>query len=214
MIAVVDTGIGNVGAVANMLLKVGAHARVVDSPKVLTTAASAPDALILPGVGHFDAGMRRLTESGFADALAELALERRVPLLGICLGMQMLTRGSDEGSAPGLGWVAAHTRRFDFSTTTPRVVPHMGWSETHAARSGLFADFEAPPRFYYVHSFHVVCDAPTSVAATCRYGTEFTASIRQGNVFGTQFHPEKSHRFGMTLLGRFVAMARSGECSA
>lgn len=214
MIAIVDYGVGNVGAVANMFNKIGVRARLAASPAELREAGGAPpEALLLPGVGHFDAGMRRLRERGFVDALSELVVEGSVPVLGICLGMQLFSRGSEEGTLPGLGWIAADTKRLTFPPGQSLVVPHMGWSETIAPREGLFARFAETPRFYYVHSYHVVCDAPSDVAATCRYGVEFTASIHRRNIWGTQFHPEKSHRFGMTLLRSFVGCVRGAPCS-
>jgi glutamine amidotransferase len=162
--------------------------------------------------------MRSLKSLGFVDALGELVLREKVPVLGICLGMQLLARGSEEGTSEGLGWIAADTKRITFPKGIALPVPHMGWSETTARREGLFAGFELPPRFYYVHSYHVVCDDRRDVAATCRYGIELCASIRHGHVFGTQFHPEKSHRFGMTLLRSFVSIVRGADrgaaCSA
>ncbi len=204
MITIIDYGLGNVGSVANMFNKLGARATIASRGGAVET----PEALVLPGVGHFDAGMRLLDERGFIAPLTELVSKRNVPILGICLGMQLFTRGSEEGSLPGLGWIAADTKRFQFPPTDRRVVPHMGWSTTVGRDPDLFGGFESPPRFYFVHSYHVVCDDPHDVAATCRYGIEFTAAIRRRNVFGTQFHPEKSHRFGMTLLRSFLSSIR------
>lgn len=215
MITIVDYGVGNVGAVANMFSKIGARARVASNPKELLTAQG----ILVPGVGHFDAGMRRLRDGGFVEPLNELVLGKKIPTLGICLGMQMFSRSSEEGSLPGLGWLAADTKKFVFPPGDPRVIPHMGWSDTFAEKKGLFESFETVPRFYYVHSYHVVCDRPEDVAATCKYGLEFTSSIRHGNLYGTQFHPEKSHRYGMTLLKSFVgivknhALAPEASCS-
>lgn len=209
MITIIDYGVGNVGAVANMFSKIGARARLASQPADLRSAnGKIPEALLLPGVGHFDAGMRRLREGGFVEPLNELVMERGVPILGICLGMQLFSRRSEEGSLPGLGWIPADTKKFAFPPGRALVVPHMGWSDTFAPRAGLFAGFEAVPRFYYVHSYHVVCEDPGDVAATCRYGMEFTASVHRENIYGTQFHPEKSHRFGMTLLRSFVDIVR------
>lgn len=210
MITVVDYGLGNVGSVVNMLNKIGARARLAQTAAEVRSA----EVIVLPGVGHFDAGMRNLRERGLVDALHERVREHGVPILGICLGMQLFTKGSEEGTLPGLGWIDAETRRFDFPSGSGLVVPHMGWNETTGGDRTLFGAFEEPPRFYYVHSYHVVCENPADVAATCHYGIDFTAAVHHGNVFGTQFHPEKSHRYGMTLLGAFVQAARGGGCCA
>lgn len=205
MITIVDYGLGNVGSVANMFNKIGTRARIATRAADLASAS----ALVLPGVGHFDAGMRLLREGGFVEPLGELVVGSGVPILGICLGMQLFSRGSEEGSSPGLGWLAADTKKLEFPAGKRLVVPHMGWSETQARDRALFGGFDSVPRFYYVHSFHVVCDSPADVAATCHYGVEFTAAVHHENVYGTQFHPEKSHRFGMTLLRSFADLIRA-----
>ena len=205
MITIVDYGLGNVGSVANMFAKIGARAKIVNDAKALGAA----EALVLPGVGHFDAGMRLLREGGFVDALGELVVAKKTPILGICLGMQLFSRRSEEGGGEGLGWLAADTKRIVAPPGVRLVIPHMGWSPTQGTDPALFGEFHEVPRFYYVHSFHVVCDDPRDVAATCHYGVDLCAAVHKGNVYGTQFHPEKSHRFGMTLLRSFVAAVRS-----
>lgn len=205
-VAVVDYGVNNVGSVLNMLRRVGVETVAARTPAELREG----DAILLPGVGAFDSGVKGLQAAGLFDAIREAVLERAVPILGICLGMQLLTRGSEEGSLAGLGLVHATTKRFAFSfTETHRTlkVPHMGWNETTCLDRELFAGL-VDPRFYYVHSYHVVCDTPSDVAARCSYGIDFTAAVRRGRVMGTQFHPEKSHRFGMQVLSNFATLAR------
>ena len=201
MIHIVDYGMCNVGSIRNMLKRVGVAAVVSPDAEDLRRA----ERIILPGVGSFDAGMENLEQRGFVEVLDERVRGAGVPVLGICLGMQLLTRSSEEGRRAGLGWLAADTVRFDFSALDSRPrVPHMGWNTIDPRREHeLFAGLEAPPRFYFVHSYHVVCEDPTDVLATCRHGYEFTCVVGRSNVFGTQFHPEKSHRFGLRLLENF-----------
>jgi glutamine amidotransferase len=201
MIVIVDYGTGNVGAVANMLRKAGARARISAS----TADIEAADKLVLPGVGHFDSGMRKLGDTGLVPALNEQVLSRRKPVLGICLGMQMMTRGSEEGSTPGLGWIDAYTHRFpDLAGLR---VPHMGWNTVRPEKqASLFARGGDTERFYFVHSYFVKTADPDRVAATCGYGIDFAAAFEAENIFGVQFHPEKSHLFGMGLLKRFIAL--------
>lgn len=185
-----------------MLRKIGARARVSGSPQDIESA----DKLILPGIGHFGHGMNMLSQTGLVPVLQEQALVRRKPILGICLGMQMMTRGSDESDVPGLGWVDAVTHRF--TDTLGLRVPHMGWNTVQAGVNARLFDSKAaePERFYFVHSYYVQTANPAHGAATCRYGGDFVASFEVGNLFGVQFHPEKSHLFGMALLRKFDAL--------
>lgn len=205
MITIVDYGMGNVGSILNMLRRIGAPARLAAGEDDIRSA----DKLILPGVGAFDPGMRQLNESGLVDALNERVLGDRVPVLGICLGMQLLTRGSTEGSLPGLGWVEGRTLRFSPPENGERLkVPHMGWNLAEpAAGSLLFRGLESEPRFYFVHSYHVEVDDPAQVAATTHYGLTFPSAVECGHVMGVQFHPEKSHHYGMALLRNFAEHA-------
>jgi glutamine amidotransferase len=204
MIVIVDYGVGNVGAVANMLRKAGARARISAAPEEIAAA----DKLVLPGVGHFDSGMRKLNDTGLVPLLTEQALGRGKPVLGICLGMQMMTRASEEGSTPGLGWIDAGTHRFPKQAGLR--VPHMGWNAVRPGRrASLFArgdDGAAEERFYFVHSYVVRPADPNHVAATCGYGQDFAAAFEADNLFGVQFHPEKSHLFGLALFRRFIAL--------
>lgn len=204
MIAIVDYGLGNLGSVANMLKKIGATAIITSDADEIGRARG----LILPGVGHFDEGMRKLRARNLEHVLDQRVRAKHVPILGICLGMQLLGRGSEEGQEKGLGWVSADAKRFTFSIDQGLPVPHMGWNETEPSGSALFADVPgAPPRFYFVHSYHVVCDDRANVAAWCTYGHRFAAAIQSGHIYGVQFHPEKSHKFGMAVLKNFVSIA-------
>ncbi len=202
MIVIVDYGVGNVGSVLNMLRKIGARARISGAAGDIASA----DKLILPGIGHFGQGMRKLGESGLVAALEDQALARRKPVLGICLGMQMMTRGSEESETPGLGWIDGFTHRFP---ETPSLrVPHMGWNTVRPANGANLFEHAAPEpeRFYFVHSYHVRTADPGHAAAIGQYGIDFVASFEAGNLYGVQFHPEKSHLFGMALLRKFAAL--------
>jgi glutamine amidotransferase len=202
MIVVVDYGMANVGSVINMLRKAGA-------PAVATAdrdAIAAAGRLILPGVGAFDSAMRRLNELGLVEVLHEVAVRRQVPTLGICLGMQLMLEGSDEGQLPGLGWIRGRAQRFTAADMGEDLrVPHMGWNELSLRKpSRLFNGAEGPQRFYFVHSYRAVCDDPGDVLATTHYGCPFVSAVERGNIAGVQFHPEKSHRFGLRLLNAFA----------
>lgn len=206
MITVVDYGMGNLGSIQNMFRRLG-HECVITTDAAVISAASR---LILPGVGAFDRGMAKLRELHLREALEERVRDAGVPVLGICLGAQLMTRRSDEGEEPGLGWVAADTIRFFSREPVDLPVPSMGWSEVqrttpHWIFDGMYED----PRFYFVHAYHFVCDHPSDVICTSRYGYEFAAAFASGNVVGVQFHPEKSHKFGMRLLDRFATYVPS-----
>ena len=202
MIAIVDYGTSNLGSMRNMLKKVGATSRIASAPEDLEGATK----IIVPGVGAFDAGMRKLQQSGLVPALKQKVLVERVPTLGVCLGMQLMTEGSEEGELPGLGWIEARAVRFDQAADPGIRVPHMGWNEVVSAKpSELTEQFSSETRFYFAHSFHVVCRRPEDVLLTFAYGANmFTAAFQRGNLMGAQFHPEKSHSFGMALLKNFV----------
>ena len=200
-IVVVDYGLGNPASVRNMLRKSGHHAEVASDPATIRTASR----LIIPGVGAFDHGMQNLMDRGLVDVLNDAVLERKVPVLGICLGLQLMSRRSEEGVLPGLGWLPADTVRFRFSNGDAELrVPHMGWNTVIARRDSFLAPSDADARFYFVHSYHVRCDDPADVALIADYGGDVVAAAVRGNLAGTQFHPEKSHRFGLALLRRFV----------
>ncbi len=202
MIVIIDYGMGNLGSIANMLRQMGVQAVISADPQQIERA----ERLILAGVGAFDAGMERLHALGLVPVMAHMALEKKIPFIGICLGMQLLTRGSEEGQLPGLGWVDADTLKFDFGKNPGNLrVPHMGWNELQPQASHpLLADLGEEPRFYFVHSFYVNCERSQDVLAVTDYGLPFHSVIGCANLLGTQFHPEKSHRYGRRILENFV----------
>ena len=202
MIVIVDYGIGNLGSILNMLKKIGAKATISGVPADLEAA----DKLVLPGVGAFDAAMQRLNDSGLRPLLDDLVLVRRKTVIGLCLGMQLLTEGSEEGTLPGLGWIAGTTKRFRFPPELAHLkVPHMGWNRIRAAEGkALVAGLPDPSRFYFVHSYFVELRDPADAAAWTHYGHDFVSIIQRDHIMGTQFHPEKSHKFGIRLLRNFV----------
>ena len=202
-IYILDLGLGNISSIARMIEKVGGRAEVVGHVPNLGRKRK----FILPGVGHFDYGMRAMKSSGInADVFAEV-IAREGTILGICLGMQLLCRGSEEGSEQGLGLIDADVKKFRFSAGEKLKVPHMGWNVVRAASPNLLIPrTEEEQRFYFVHSYQVVPDDPSVVVGTADYGGEFCAAFQKDNIFGVQFHPEKSHRFGMALMKRFVEL--------
>jgi len=208
MIAIVDYGMGNLGSIVNMLKKVGATEAVMTADEKVIERA---EKLILPGVGAFDTGMKKLSDTGLTETLNRKALEEKVPVLGICLGMQLITKGSEEGDRPGLGWIDAETLKFRFDKSDMTLkVPHMGWnSVTVRQADGIFKGVEEEPRFYFVHSYYVRCADEADILGTTHYGHEFTSSVRRGNIMGTQFHPEKSHKFGMNVFKNFVNLSHA-----
>ena len=201
-VGVIDYGQGNKGSILNMLKRIGVTSGVVSSPADLRCA----ERLILPGVGAFDSGVQALKASGLWNVILEEALVRRKPLLGVCLGMQLLCDGSEEGSDAGLSIVPGRCLRFPDSSDPNLRVPNMGWAEIQpSACIGLFEGFDPfrPWRFYFTHSFYFRPEDRSAVAATARYGLDYAAAIHKDNIFGVQFHPEKSHRFGVSLLRNF-----------
>jgi imidazole glycerol-phosphate synthase subunit HisH len=199
VIAILDYGMGNLPSLVNMFRRSGIDAQPVQDVGELRTA----DKLVLPGVGAFDAAMSRINGApGLRDTLEDLAMVRKIPVLGVCLGMHLLTRSSEEGALPGLGWVGASTVRFPRSRE--RKVPHMGWNVARPTQSSPITDGVGDePRYYFVHSFYVKADHQSSSIMSTEYGLEFDAAISHENIFGVQFHPEKSHRFGMQILHNF-----------
>ncbi|MCG6536027.1 MAG: imidazole glycerol phosphate synthase subunit HisH [Syntrophales bacterium LBB04] len=203
MITIVNYGLGNLGSIFNMLKKIGVASFITSDPEEIAKAQK----LILPGVGHFDRAMERIAQSGLTDILDQKALIEKVPILGICLGMQLLTKSSEEGQLPGLGWVPAKTVRFRFPKDSNLKIPHMGWNLVQRSiTSPLTENFAPEHRFYFVHSYHArVEDEKYSILKT-EHGYLFDSAIQNGNIFGVQFHPEKSHRFGMGLLENFARL--------
>jgi glutamine amidotransferase len=204
MIIVVDYGIGNLSSVSNMIRKSGGEVCISGDPDKIITA----DKLLLPGVGHFDHGMKMFNSSGIRDAVERFALDLKKPVLGICLGAQIMGMGSEEGCELGLGWIDMQCRRLPL---TPGLrVPHMGWNQIVCNQSSpLFDQITEDARFYFVHSYYMDCAKPDDVLATATHGIDFACAVRTGNIYGTQFHPEKSLRHGLTMMKAFVEMELS-----
>lgn len=200
MVGIIDYGLGNLGSIQNMLKVIGEKSIISSNPDTLNPC----DRFILPGVGAFDAGMTRLQESGLVDFIKNKVLEEKAPILGICLGMQLLGRKSEEGSLPGLGLIPFDNIRFRLEDSNLRV-PHMGWDIVEFKQSNpLLKNLQGTQRYYFVHSYHALCDSKDNILMTCDYGYEFAAAVVKDNIMGVQFHPEKSHDFGMALLNNFV----------
>lgn len=198
-ITLIDMQQSNIASVLNMLKRIGASGVVASSPEALLNAQK----IILPGVGHYGSAMRWLRENGFEAALKEAVNQQKIPVLGICLGMQLLAKHSEEGDAEGLGFIDAHIKHFNLPTGLP--VPHMGWNEIAPKKpSLLLADLPAPSRFYFVHSYAAKCADSADILTETTYGVPFVSAYQRGHVAGVQFHPEKSHAFGMKLLRNFV----------
>lgn len=201
-ITIIDYGTSNLGSMQNMLKKLGVGSRFATTPEDVLSA----EKIILPGVGSFDAGMRTLRATGMIESLNHVVLEKQVPILGVCLGMQMLGAGSEEGVETGLCWIDSRAVRFDSAGNPEMRVPHMGWNEVDVRKvSPLTEAAPGRPRFYFANSYHVVCNDPADALLETEYaGLRFTSGIERGHIRGAQFHPEKSHRYGMWLLKNFA----------
>lgn len=201
MIAIIDYQAGNIGSIRNMLQKLGVEADITGDPEKIRKASK----IILPGVGSFDYGVTKLGESGITEVLHEKK-KANTPILGICLGAQLMCNRSEEGTLPGLSWIDADVIRFPNQVGDKKyAVPHIGWDHVRPAKtSRLFEDLPEPSRFYFVHSYFIACHDPGDSLAQNSYGTSFSSAFESGNIAGVQFHPEKSHRFGKLLLKNFV----------
>lgn len=208
MVLIIDYNTGNVASVANMIRRVGGEAEISSDPEKIKKA----EKLILCGVGTFDEGMNNLNKSGLTDVLYRRVCEEKTPLLAICLGMHMLTRGSEEGVLPGLGWIDADTHRFPAEIAGQKLrVPHMGWNQVRVVRENvLLPQHEEGLRFYFVHAYYVKTDRTEDILTETDYGIKFTSAFQKENITGMQFHPEKSHKFGMALFKNFIS---DTECS-
>lgn len=203
MVTIADYGMGNLGSVLNMFKYIKVPAQISNDIKIIEGA----ERILLPGVGAFDAAMLKIKDAGFRDVLQYKAMEEKVPVLGICLGMQLLTNGSEEGMQPGFEWIDATTQRFRFADKSMKV-PHMGWNITREIQpSELTKDLGEEPRFYFVHSYYVTAADEKNVLMRTHYGHDFDSVITNGaNIYGAQFHPEKSHKFGMQLFKNFAQL--------
>jgi len=205
MITIIDYNAGNVRSIQNMLKKIGYKSAISDKIEDIENS----EKLILPGVGSFDYGMEQLEKSGLIPILNKKVLVDKIPILGICLGVQLFTKGSDEGTKKGLAWFNADTVAFNNKQLPDNYkIPHMGWSEiNYNKQSKLFQNLhETPPRFYFVHAYHLKSDIEHDILATTNYGYEFVVGLEKENIIGVQFHPEKSHKFGMQILRNFVEL--------
>jgi len=201
MITIINYGLGNVQAFANIYKRLNISARIVTSAEDLVNARR----IILPGVGSFDWAMRLLNKSGMRTVLEDLVVGKKVPVLGICVGMQIMAACSDEGVLDGLGWFDAEVKKFDEASFTQKTpLPHMGWNDASPCHNGcLFRELESDARFYFLHSYYFVPHDDRDVMAVTDYNGIFASGVRSGNVFGVQFHPEKSHQWGIQLLKNF-----------
>jgi glutamine amidotransferase len=202
MITIIDYGLGNVLAFVNVYSRLNIPVVVAKSACDLANATK----LILPGVGSFDHAIQQLDQSGMRQSLEQLVLQQAMPVLGICVGMQMLAKSSDEGALPGLSWVDGTVKKFDVSKMPQGTnLPHMGWNDvTPVVNGGLFKGMEQDARFYFLHSYYFECRQQHNVLAVTDYGGDFSCAVHRENVYGVQFHPEKSHHFGTQLLKNFA----------
>ncbi len=201
---IIDYGVGNIGSIANMLKRLGTNSMISARKEDIQKA----ERIILCGVGAFDDGMNKLEQLGIIEVLYKAIVEDKKPVLGVCLGLQLFTEGSEEGTKNGLGFIKGYCKRFNFESLENGnrfKVPHMGWNLVHKEKnSRLFSNMYVDPRFYFVHSFYVETNDPADVLLTANYGKEFTAGIEHENILGVQFHPEKSHKYGLRLYENFI----------
>ncbi len=205
MISIVNYGMGNLGSIRNMLKRIGVKSEVVSHPEEIYNASK----ILLPGVGAFDVAMHSIKQAGLIDVLNEKANIQQVPILGICLGMQLLTDSSEEGVQEGLGWIPAKTISFKGRINKKFKIPHMGWNIVKkGVDSKLIEGFgkDKDIRFYFVHSYFVKVDSQQNSILRTYYGLEFDSAIQNDNIYGAQFHPEKSHKFGMRILKNFAEL--------
>lgn len=201
MIGIIDYGLGNISAFANIYRQLNIPIRVVTTRQELAGITK----LILPGVGHFNYAMKKFSDSGMRESVTEMVLGENVPVIGICVGMQMLAKGSDEGNAQGLSWIDGYVHRFDPATIFNRTqLPHMGWNNVYPlGNNQLFLGMEEDARFYFLHSYYFSCKESSNCIAEAEYGIRYACAVNHKNIFGVQFHPEKSHHFGIRLLENF-----------
>lgn len=204
MITIIDYGVGNINAFINVYKRVNVPTKIAKTAADLESAQK----IILPGVGHFDHAMSELIKSGMREKLDELVMEKKIPVIGICVGMQMMGNSSDEGKLSGLGWIDASIKKFDEAKIKQVTrLPHMGWNDVNPIISNpLFEGLEKDALFYFLHSYYFECNDPNDILATSEYGDRFACAAHHENIYGIQFHPEKSHHYGETLLHNFAKL--------
>lgn len=204
MIVIINYGLGNLNAFVNIFKKLDIPVKIATQASDLENATK----IVLPGVGAFDHAMTKLNESGMRETLDDLVLNKKLPVIGICVGMQILAKSSDEGVLPGLGYIDGVVRKFDTSGFKQKTrLPHMGWNDI-VPKPGheLFSDLEKVPLYYFLHSYYFECNRPEDAIATADYGSEFVCAVNNENIYGVQFHPEKSHHYGVQLLKNFAEL--------
>ncbi len=200
-ITIVDYGVGNLASIANILKKVGVSSEISSDKSVISNAKR----LILPGVGSFDYGISSLRKLGLDIILNEKVLTEKTPILGLCLGFQLMTHGSDEGKLDGLGWFNARCSKFKFDSLEYKI-PHMGWNYVNSNKENILSQGLNSMKFYFVHSYHITNEQVEDIILSANYGYDFTCGMQKGNIFGVQFHPEKSHKYGMQLFKNFASI--------
>jgi len=202
MITIIDFGVGNIKAFYNIFKKLSVEVKIAQKPEDLLGSSK----LILPGVGHFDYAMKRFSESGMLNIVDDMVLNKNLPILGICVGMQMLAKSSEEGKLPGLGWIDATVKKIDVNLLTQSTrLPHMGWNDvTVKNKNLLLSNLDSNSRFYFLHSYFFEPKFENDLIAYSNYGKNFTCVVNHKNIYGVQFHPEKSHHFGIQLLQNFA----------
>lgn len=200
-IVIIDYGMGNIGSICNMFKYLGTPVIVSSNTHIIETA----DKLVLPGVGHFDKAMQNINSLGIFDLIRNKALIKKIPILGICLGMQIMCKSSEEGILPGLSLVKAEVKKFKFDDEVRLKIPHMGWNNIEIKKqSGILYNLDNNSRFYFVHSYYVSCENKNEILTLTNYGGNFVSSFQSDNIIGVQFHPEKSHKFGMSIFRNFI----------
>lgn len=203
MIGIINYGLGNIKSIQNIIKHVGGNCRIINKISEIEDV----EKIILPGVGSFDHGMNGLLKGNWIEPLNNLVLIKKIPVLGICLGMQLMCKSSEEGQLPGLGWIDAEVKLFDLPNDSNLKIPHMGWNTIKIVKQNPLLEIEEKEqRFYFVHSYHAVCNRTNDVLAITKYDSDFSAAFSHDNIFGVQFHPEKSHKFGMDFFKKYIEL--------
>ncbi len=200
MVGIIDYGVGNVNAFQNIYKKSNIKSKIVSCKNDIYKC----NKLILPGVGHFNYAMNQLNNSGFKNTLDEMVIKNKIPVLGICVGMQMMARFSEEGNIDGLGWLSADVKKIDTKSLNHKpILPHMGWNDLRVLKDNVIISSKKSHLFYFLHSYYLKCDNQDEIIATAKYGEEFAVVVNKENIFGIQCHPEKSHEDGINFLQNF-----------